>query len=71
MFQKMTNEKIELLQRENENTIQKLISIHNEKLLSLTSEHEQQIRKIMEERQVLNRLLKFTNRKWKWHMKRS
>ena len=52
MFQRINNEQLELIKRENENVIQKLMKRHNDEILSLTTKHEQEMRYMTEDKKV-------------------
>lgn len=52
MFQKINNEQLELIKKENENIMQKLLKRHNEEIISLTAKCEQDVRNISEEKRV-------------------
>jgi len=53
MFQKINNEQLELIKKENENIMQKLLKRHHDEIISLTAKCEQDVRSIAEEKRRL------------------
>ncbi len=52
MFQKINNEQLDLIKKENENIMQKLLKRHHEEIMSLTAKCEQDVRNVSEEKRV-------------------